>query len=202
MPALGNPPLYDANTYGVCLLHTGMVDEISIDGGEIKFKVGSIVDQQSQQIPSQLIGPNSRFASFDPLAYAGSAQRFGSYLGSVTLIAQRGTTTASVLVSEDWPVGGAGLPATGFFDGGVLVWVAGPLLGMRRGIAHSVSNPAIGFGGTITFFLSHPFPYDQNLYSSGYLVGFPFDAYSLRNPATADPLYNGFPDVPLPEDAL
>jgi hypothetical protein len=174
-----------------------MVDEISIDGGEIKFKVGSIVDQQDQQVPSQLIGPSSRFASLDPMAYAGSTQRFGTSFGSVTLIAQRSNATPSRLVSVSYPVGYA-LPPTGYFDGGFVVWVEGPLYGMRRSVAHSVSDGV----DTITFYLSQPYPYEQNQYSTGYLVGFAFDAYSLRNPQTTDPLYNGFPDVPLPEDAL
>jgi hypothetical protein len=201
MPALGNPPVYDPNTYGVCLLHTGMVDAIDVTGGEITFSVGSIINQQNQQVPSQLIGPNSRFATLDPLAYAGSTQRYGSTIGAITLMAERVGTTPSVLVSQNWPSGYT-LPPSGYFDGGFVVWVQGPLLAMRRGIAHSISDPNVGFQGTLTFLLSQPFPYDQNAYSAGYTVGFAFDAYSTRNPQRSDPLYNGFPFVPNPVDGI
>ncbi|MCU1273763.1 MAG: hypothetical protein JWO48_1194 [Bryobacterales bacterium] len=195
MPALSNPPTYDANTYGACLLHTGMVQEIQIDGGEIQFRVGSIVDQQDQQIPSQLIGPNSRFASFDPLAYAGSpARNPGS--GIYTLLAVIGSTTPSRIVTS-WSGSSGFLPPTGYFDGGFVIWADGPLLGMRRAVAHSITS-----GGNITFQLASRYPYDANLYTAGFSSGFQLDAYSLRNPQTTDPLYDGFPNLPLPLETL
>jgi hypothetical protein len=195
MPALGNPATYDANTYGAMLLHTGMVQAIQIDGGEIQFTVGSIVDQQDQQIPSQIIGPNSRFASLDPLAYAGSpARNPGS--GIYTLVAVVGSTSPSRIVTA-WSGSAAFLPATGYFDGGFVIWADGPLLGMRRAVAHSITS-----GGNITFQLSSPYPYDANLYTAGFGSGFQLDAYSLRNPKTTDPLFNGFANLPLPLETL
>lgn len=195
------PTFYDAATYGAMLVHTGTVDQINVDGGQITFTVGSIIDQQDQQVPSQIIGPSSRFASLDPTAYAGSTLRYGTTMGAVTLIDERVGTTSGILKSQNWPTGYV-LPVTGFFDGGFVVWTQGPLLGMRRGIAHSVSDPSVGSNGTIWFYLSQSFPYDANLYSAGYTVGFAFDAYSTRDPQQADPLYNGFPYVPNPVDGV
>jgi hypothetical protein len=200
------PTFYDANTYGACLLHCGCVDETKIEGGEITFKVGSIIDQQNQQVPSQLIGPNSRFSSLDPMAYVGVSQKV---LGSGPDDAVRWANyqadparpqSASLLTSFNYP-DLFFTPPTGFFDGGFVVWTAGPLLGMRRPIAHSVSDLV---NAIVTFYLAQPFPYDATLFSTGFAFGFSFDAYALRQPTTVESsgTYNGFPNIPAPEDAF
>ncbi|HXI38952.1 MAG TPA: hypothetical protein VNH83_03195 [Bryobacteraceae bacterium] len=206
MPPLGNPPVYDANTYGVTLLNMGCVDQAKVEGGEVTFQVGSIIDQQDQQVPSQLIGPNSRFASKDPMAYA--AVSLGSAVNQDAvrwsgLMADRShaTQSASRLVAIN-----AGSPffspPTGYFDGGFVVWQFGPLTGMRRPIAHSVT--AGGVGGDITFQLAKSFPYDQTIYDSGFAFGFGFDAYALRRTVSTESsgTYDGFPSVPDPVDAF
>lgn len=206
MPPLGNPPVYDANTYGVTLLNRGSVDEIKLEGNELTFKVGSIIDQQNQQVPSQLIGPNSRFASLDPMAYAAVTLGGFSVQDAVRwsgLLANRamGPQSASLLTGEN--VGSPfHSPPTGFFDGGFVVWQFGPLTGMRRPIAHSTT--AAGLAGNITFQLAEPFPYDQTLYDSGFASGFGFDAYALRRTVTTESsgTYDGFPAVPDPADAF
>jgi len=199
------PSFYDANTFGACLLHTGAVDDVTVEGGEIRFNVGSLLDQQEQQVPSQLIGPNSRFSSVDPLAYAnvntGSfvtqdgvrwtgwlADRPQGYFQSASFL--QGPCSSSAFF----------VPATGFFDGGFVVWQFGPLTGMRRPIAQ-YTRLGTSFG---SFQLAQPFPYDATLYDSGFAFGFGFDAYARRRVVTTESAgtYNGFPHVPMPENAL
>ncbi len=197
------PTQYDANTIGCCLVHAGAVDEMVVKGKEITFKVNSVINQQDQQIPSQLIAPSSRFASLDPVAYVGiSTASFGGAHDAIRWPDFQADTarpqSASLLTSANF----ADIlfcPASGFFDGGFVVWTSGPLIGVRRAIAHSTSDVP---GGIITFQLAQPFPFDATLYSSGHTFGFSFDAYTRRSSMDTDSLYNGFPNVPNPQDAI
>ena len=203
------PTDYDVTTYGACLLNMGIVDTVKRDGKKLTFTVGCLIDHQDHQVPSQLIGPGGRFAAMDPLAYDGvsyrgpfagpsDAVRWGPYFAVASTLTT--TQSPSKIVMNSAII--VGTPSDGFFDGGFLVWRSGPLSGMRRPIARYInSDPANA--GRPSFQLGEPFPFDATAYSAGFLYGFEFDAYRLRNPQTTESsgTYDGFPTVPAPQDA-
>jgi len=203
------PTYYDASTYGVTLLNSGVVTSAQRDGAKIVFSVGSMVDQQNHQVPSQLIGPNSRFAAIDPLAYDGVSYKgpfggptdqvhWGPWFARPTTGPTPPQTASKIILTTSIITA----PANGYFDGGFLVWTSGPLMGMRRPIARFLSvDPDAN--NACTWQLAEPYPFECTQFSSGYLNGWAFSAYAPRNQQSGETsgTYDGFPVMPLPSSA-
>jgi hypothetical protein len=175
----------DANTYGVTLLQRGVVDTASVNGQEITFSCVDPIAHANNQIPSQLVGPNSRFSAVDPILYSAS-DLFAEG------VAYKGYGPQKIhFLSTSFIIS----PGSGYLDGGVFIWTTGALNGMSRTIRSSVYN-----AGFFDLYLTQPFPFDPNDFAPGYLLGLSAAVAPLRPSTSADAHYNGFKNVPVPLD--
>jgi hypothetical protein len=172
----------DANTYGVTLLQRGVVDTATVNGKEITFSCVDPIAHVNNQVPSQLLGPNSRFSAVDPVLYAAS-DLFYSGVGYKSYGPQKIHFLNSALF-----ISGKG---DGYFDGGTFVWTTGALAGMARPIRKSLY-----VSGFYDLYLAQPFPFDPNDFAPGYTFGLTAAASPLRPATSGDTYYNGFPNQP------
>lgn len=178
----------DVNTYGVSLIHSGFVDEIQLDGGQITFSCIDPIAHLNNQLPSQLIGPNSRFAAVDPMMYAASGLYLQGFAAKAGTTGQQISFTLSTLTH----------PPTGWYDGGIFIWTAGALQGMTGAIVKSTWDST---NRVFILQLARPFPFNPNDFAPGFSSGLPAAAAALRPADTSDALYNGFQNVPTPTQA-
>ena len=182
----------DANTFGAMELFGGFIGDCASQRGSIHFSVNSYLYVLNQKVPTGLIEVTNTLASYTggtpPPGYSVLPQ-FSVFTGS----------TPTLLYLDETTPNPGNIPAGGVFDGGYVVFNAGPdatLAGQFSIVGNSGAFTDGDGNHHVALALMNPLPWSPT-------PGVDTCYVSAATPAgQADGDYYGFTHVPAPETAV